>query len=360
MPVERVLVPGKKARQSNMELLRLVSMLLVLVLHADYQALKAPAQADLLASPLSASLRVLFEHFAIVAVNVFVLISGWFGIHPKWKGMANLLFQVAFFSLAGIAVFYAAGQPVGLKTLLKALYLGYGYWFVAAYVGLYMLAPMLNTFVKHSTKQQLRLFLAGFFTVEFFYGFVADFGCFGGGYSMLSFIGLYLLAQYLRHYPGRWQSHNGKHFLALYALTMLASTLLFLTPLYLFGYSEGRLISYVSPLVVLGSVFLLLAFSRFRLQSRFINWMAASCFSIYLAHCHPLVYPYYKAWFKSLFDHFSSVPYLLLALLCMMGVGLACILIDQVRIACWRGLLPVLENGVASRLRRAGLDLVRK
>ena len=41
-------------------------------------------------------LRMLFESLAIVCVNVFVLISGWFGIRPKWKSVTNFLFQVFF------------------------------------------------------------------------------------------------------------------------------------------------------------------------------------------------------------------------------------------------------------------------
>lgn len=331
-------IPQTNTRQSNMELLRLLSMLFVLVLHANYLALHTPGQVDLLNSPLSTLLRVLFEHFAIVAVNVFVLISGWFGIHPNWKRLTNLSFQVAFLSLAVVAFFFAAGLPFSTKYLIRSVYIGIDHWFVAAYLGLYMLSPMLNVFVAHSSKRQLELFLAGFFTVEFFYGWITNCGEFSSGCSMLSFIGLYLLAQYLRNYPGRWQTRNGKYFLALYAITMLANAILFLALLYL-GHNDNRIISYVSPIVILGSVFLLLAFTRFRLQSCFINWLAASCFSIYLIHCHPLVLPYYMKWFKHLYDNFSGMPYLLLALLCILAIGFACILIDQLRIVCWKYLL---------------------
>lgn len=351
MPVEGTVLSEKKPRQSNMELLRLLSMLFVLMLHANYLALGVPTQADLMHAPLPATLRVLFEHFAIVAVDVFVLISGWFGIRPRWKGFSNLLFQMIFLSYTVMACFLAAGLPASTKTLLKTIYIGSAHWFVVAYMGLYILAPLLNMFAANSTKRQIKLFLTGFFAFEFIYGFVTDSGHYIGGYSMLSFIGLYLLAQYLRRYPGQWQERSGKHFLFLYALTMSASAILFLFMLYL-GHNEGRLTGYISPLVILGSVFLLMAFSRLSLQSRLVNWMAASCFSIYFIHCQPLVFPYYKEWFKSLYDHFSGVPYLLLAMLCLLDIGFGCILIDQLRIACWRRILPVLENKVVPWLRR--------
>lgn len=114
-------VARRTARQSNMELLRLVAMLFVLVfvLHANYWSLGYPGQADLLGSPLSASVRVALAHLAIVAVNVFVLLSGWFGIRPKWRGLAGLLFQAFFFPVALAGVFLALGHSVPLRGLLK-------------------------------------------------------------------------------------------------------------------------------------------------------------------------------------------------------------------------------------------------
>ena len=43
--------------------------------------------------------RILVEHWAIIGVNVFVLISGWFGIRTSLKGACKLLFQVFFIGL---------------------------------------------------------------------------------------------------------------------------------------------------------------------------------------------------------------------------------------------------------------------
>lgn len=346
------LVSRSGTRQSNMELLRLLSMLFVLMLHANYKSIGVPTQADLVDAPFSAGLRAFFEHLTIVAVNVFVLISGWFGIRPKWKGLASLLFQSLFLPVVVLVVCLALGDNVPLKDVPKSFCPGAAYWFVTAYMGLYILSPILNSFADHSTKRQLRLFLVGFFTMELLYGLVVDWGHFIGGYSMLSFVGLYLLAQYVRRYPGRWQEHGGAFFLGLYVLTMLVSTFLFLLLLSL-GRSEGRFISYLSPFVLLGSLFLMLAFSRFRLQSRAINWMAASCFSIYLVHCSPAFFPYFKEFFAGLYAQFSGMAYLLLALLCLLCLGLGCILADQVRIFVWKRLLPVLDKIVPPLLRRA-------
>lgn len=348
------LAPAKKVRQSNMELLRLLSMLFVLILHADYQSIGIPSQADLAAHPLSTSLRVFFEHLAIVAVNVFVLISGWFGIRPKWEGLAKLLFQVLFLSVAVTVVFVILGHEVSAKDLIASFYPGARHWFVVAYVGLYVLSPLLNSFVGQATKRQFAMFLACFFLLELFYGYWADFGHFYGGYSMLHFMGIYLLARYARRYPETWAGRSGKFYFLLYVLTTLISTALYLPLLQAVELYYNYFISYLSPFVVLGSLFLFLAFTRFHLQSRFINWMAASCFAIYLIHYTPELKPHFIQFFHSLYVQFDGLAYLSLALLCLLCIGFACIVADQVRLFCWRLLLPILEKYAALLRRRFG------
>ena len=81
-----------KVRQSNFELLRIIAMFMVLILHADFGALGQPDKAEIMNFPFAATLRVILEMASIVAVNVFVLISGWFGIRHSIKGITMSLF----------------------------------------------------------------------------------------------------------------------------------------------------------------------------------------------------------------------------------------------------------------------------
>ena len=46
------------------------------------------------------------EQLCIICVNVFVLISGWFGIRPCVKGVLSLLFQVYFFPINNFILVY--------------------------------------------------------------------------------------------------------------------------------------------------------------------------------------------------------------------------------------------------------------
>lgn len=124
----------------------------------------------------------------------------------------------------------------------------------------------------------------------------------------------------MRRFPGCWQARSGGTLLGLYALTMLASAALFLLLLYI-GHAERRFTSYLSPFVILGALFLLLAFLRLRLQSRAINWLAASSLSIYLIRYSPAFFPCFRTFFRGLYAQFSGVGYLLLTLLCLLCLG---------------------------------------
>lgn len=145
-----------KERLANMDLLRIVAMLMVLVVHADFIALGVPAVEDLHLNPFGVATRYAIEMFAIVGVDVFVLLSGWFGIHFKVRKLSELLFQVFFFSLGFFLVFAIIQGGKGVLSLegIKSIFLfnDSDYWFIKAYIVLYLLAPPLI----HSVRKQRR------------------------------------------------------------------------------------------------------------------------------------------------------------------------------------------------------------
>ena len=64
-----------KKRDSNVELLRILSMLLVLVAHASYVLINPPTQEDISNSFGLSLFRSLSESFSEVCLDVFILIS---------------------------------------------------------------------------------------------------------------------------------------------------------------------------------------------------------------------------------------------------------------------------------------------
>lgn len=87
-----------KDRQSNIEQLRIIAMLLVVFVHANYFSLGTVSQSEILRDPYTSLIRIFLEQICIVGVNVFVLISGWFGIRPTLRG-GQILYSKFYFIL---------------------------------------------------------------------------------------------------------------------------------------------------------------------------------------------------------------------------------------------------------------------
>ena len=340
----------KSVRQSNMELFRIVAMFLVLVVHADFYSLSMPTPEQTHDSVLPSVVMFLIESLSIVCVNCFVLLSGWFGIRPNLKSFSGFIFQCAFFLFGIYAICLIGGwAPLNLKGLATLFLLVDPYdWFIKAYIGLYILSPVLNAFVEHASEKQLKYTLVSFFAFQSVYGWIGSKTAFFlDGYSTISFIGLYLLARYVKLYSPRF-SKIGKWFdLSIFILTALFGAVVAYSLQYLDLPAAGRMYLYTSPLVIVGSLSLLLFFSKIKLQNRFVNWVGASSFAAYLLHANPNIGdPFFKAWIIRTYESTEGVSCLVTIFVFLVFVFVAAILIDQLRLLLWRALLPLIENKI--------------
>ena len=121
----------KKTRQSNIELLRILAMVMVMVLHANFETLGYPRPHKVEAEPMMWAGMMLTEELCICCVDVFVLITGWFGVHFRWRTFLRLCFLTLFVSQAmNLAVWAAKGAAPGdWFQLLRA---SWQYWFIAS------------------------------------------------------------------------------------------------------------------------------------------------------------------------------------------------------------------------------------
>lgn len=285
-----------KNRASNFELLRIIAMFMVLILHADFQALGAPDKIELIKHPFAATLKVFFEMASIVAVNVFVLISGWFGIHPSVKGICKFVFQVLFFSL-GIYIYLLIVGNVqfsfwGLADCFAMK--GGGYWFITSYLCLYILSPVLNAFIENSEKTLYKTVLITFFIFQTVYGFCSSGASFFlRGYSVVSFVGLYLLARYFKCYVNI-SKYSRIIYIAIYIICTCVLSLIYILATYLdVSAISSRIDLYSNPLVISSALSILLFFSQIKIQSRVVNWIGTSSFAVYLLHTNSNVYRSY-------------------------------------------------------------------
>lgn len=155
-----------QGRNSAVELLRIIAMFMILALHVNFLALGQPLSEDFHANPGNAFLRYFFEIICIGAVDLFVLISGWFGIRPTRKGLLKFLFQsffiITFVNVLGIIT----SNEISVKTIIwESLFFSHA-WFVIAYAGLYIITPILNTFIKNTSYRTYRLTVIAFFVFQ--------------------------------------------------------------------------------------------------------------------------------------------------------------------------------------------------
>lgn len=300
-----------------MELLRIVAMLLVMAIHANFLSFGRPVVGD---GAMSAFGRIFACSLSQVCVNLFVLVSGWYGIRFKLRGVCNLLFQVAFYVLLIWAV---------MRQWC------FDYWFVWAYLGLYIISPVLNAFVEKATKREFGVMLICFYVFQTIFGWalLEMTPWIAGGYSTWSFVGLYLLARYLRLYPIKWNigvaGWLGLYFGMAFLLTSVG-----------FGMEwhgiegMGRFVSsYTNPLSILEAVCLVMAFSKMKFESKIVNWVATSSFAVYLIHANELILrTYYAFVIRWSYDNYG----LWMIAVMIVGIFVASVLVDKVRVLMWK------------------------
>lgn len=332
----------ESTRQSNIELLRIVAMFLVLVLHSGFFSIECPTTAEVHEQYLQPFTRFVFQSFSISCVDVFVLISGWFGIRPTKRGLLKFLFQ-SFYFIAGIyLVMVICGRLTLTADGIASCFLfikDYDYWFVRTYLLLFIISPILNAFVDLADRYTFRNILVGFFLFQTIYAWVfVSVNAFAGGYSTISFMGLYLLARYVFVYNPDWSKWSiGKDLLMIISCVFLMATISFMTAY--FGHSmAGKFCDrFICPLVIILSLYMVIMFSKFKVQSKIINWVSASCFAVYLFHTHiTILYDYFKPTVIKLYSDYEGITCLgTIGLFLLIMFSLA-IILDQPRKYIWR------------------------
>lgn len=321
----------KGPRQSNFELLRILAMFLVLVVHADFLSLGIPSDKNLISNPLNAFSRIFFQSLSIVCVNVFILISGWFGIKPSIKGICSFLFQCLYFYIGACIIHsFISGNQLSIYDLRTCILLTKSAgWFIISYLGLYVLSPILNEFLKLD-KALIRKVLIGFYIFQSYFWIGGSVSFLSDGYSTFSFIGLYLLGRYLYLNKSDVYKWGGIGYIIAVILISLLSVIITR------GHISLSVFAYDNPLIVAASAFLLLSFSNLRLGTiKWLNWISKSAFAVYLFHCNYYTLNYYTKYCLSIYKANSGIVYLLSIFAFMCLVFIIAILLDQPRKWIW-------------------------
>lgn len=192
-------------RSSNIELLRIISMLMILGLHFWSKGMDVsqcrPTEPLFIADSF-------FRGLCYISVNLYVLISGYFLCKSSFKvrKLLSLVLETLFYSIGIFCAYYFARKASFTLNSVKLFFpvLCSQYWFITVYVGMYILAPALNKLIDALSKRQLQCIIAvtaviGCIIPTFIWP-VSGWMHLGGGCSLDWFLCLYFIAAYCRNY----------------------------------------------------------------------------------------------------------------------------------------------------------------
>lgn len=331
-------------RLSNIELLRVIAMLMVLTLHTGMIVNASYVSEHLVDRPVAAGFISLMQSSCIIAVNLFVLVSGYFRIKTTGRKLLRFCYLCLFYGFGIYFLLYLLHNLWGIGPYVNGLKMigmlapGEGYWFAKCYIILMIIAPLLNKFIEHVSVRTLALFVAGYSIFQFLTNglFSTSYAWdFVEGFSAYSFIGIYLAGALLQRLGGEITVSNRRCAWLYVGLTVFVTVLL-VREISIEDSNLARALQYNSPWVILMAVIFFIPFTRFRFTSRAVNFLAASAFAVYLIHEHPLLQPMYRSFFHHFWQKYPCWIYPLVQLAVFPAIYLGSVLIDQVRIYSWK------------------------
>lgn len=294
-----------KARNSNIELLRIISMMMIMVLHFlghSKNVWEGCISADMLLWNLNESL-------CISATAIFVLISGYFGIRFSFRKLLSLYLQCFIWGLLGYILYVLyTNNPMKITTLFARVlaFTHNKWWFINTYLELMFLAPLLNAAIEYFSKKQHLYFILLFACVTIYMGYCRETGEDVWGTSLSHFLWLYMIARYINKYVNlsvicryRWGWFGGFITAVLITFGLSIVDIKFQVPCCLRAYP------YCSPWNTMAAICALLFALSFSFKSMVVNWFASSSLSCYLFQetiyfGHQIFYPIVGGWLLSL------------------------------------------------------------
>lgn len=288
-----------KQRESNIELLRILLAVGVIVLHYNYYG----GVFDSVRSGSANQILFYFtENIFICAVDTFVLISGYFLSTTKTTNyirIIKIILQTMLFGAGWYLLTAILHNIVGIE-LFKGVVIALipKNYYVTFYVVICVLAPFINKFMATLSQYEWKRFVLILVYILSIWAVVADvitsetniiYGISPisadgsqAGYTLINFILMYIIGAYIRENPIK--TRISIHIIVLAGLTLLLVLWSFLT-------KENNLPTanivwaYNNPVIILYSANLFILFSKIKIGcSKIINFFGKASFSVYLLH----------------------------------------------------------------------------
>ena len=316
-------------RNSSIEVYRILATFAVLVFHFNGWLVGGmPKHFDMDNVSLFRIVQALIEACTCICVNMFIIISGYFGIRLKFQSVLRiclLLFSIHVpFYIIDCLFFDNTFQ---LKVFVKTfLVISNGGYFIQCYMMLMFLSPIINSFVENNKVGGL-YYCVLFLFVEFWFDCIThtDNIGFNHGYSVIHFVLIYMLARYLSLNKERFLEYKKQMWIFGYLLCSLIIFEMYLLDInYVWQYSN--------PIIIFSAFCSFIPFLYNSYLNENINWVAKSTLAVYIIHVTVPVYYIVKGLDNYCLLYYSYPSYLLCMICCSLAVFVISIFYDKVRL----------------------------
>lgn len=335
----------KVERNSNIELLRIVLMLIIIFWHCVVHYCDN-IYFENVSKPVS---TLLFMSFSAMAVNSFLAISGLFGIKFKIERLVSFIVQALFYSVS-IFVFFKLtfhGRYAISETFPNVIFpITFGkWWFLSTYVTLFLISPFLNKGVEYLSKKQFLALIIILLVFEFLASiFKSPNWISGTSDTLYHFIVVYLTIRFfiLHNVSIKYPSISYLFFsLALFCISII---------LFFLGYKNAawRCFNINSLIVIAQATSFLYIFKNIKIRKMpFLNKIGSATLGIYLIHDSLIVRHFLKEHLNPFFSVIdNSFILFIYMLITSLVIFIICFLIECTRSLICKPFVKLLSEKV--------------
>ena len=286
---------GTKKRNSSIELLKLISIILIVLSHAAASAPIATKNGGDLV--LLNSLKITITNLGQIGNCIFFVSSVWLlleSYNVKINKAIKMIVESFCTSVFCLAIVLLAGYNIPLKEIVFSFFpLTFGfYWFISCYILIYLIHPYINYVIEKLSQFQLFCIVSSFVLLYSVYVLIL-----GGDYfyynELIGFLSLYFITAYFKKY-----SNNKLSSKKLCILILLPSLLWIIGSVFLailaanvasFSNKSLWLNKFINPCFVAIALGLVSFANKRKFYLASINYLSSLTLIVFMLHNNKLV-----------------------------------------------------------------------
>ena len=286
-------IGGGKERSSNLELYRVICMLLIVAHHCVVNSGLVSSDGPMAENPTSVNTLILWAigMWGKTGINCFLLITGYFMCTSSitLRKFIKLMLWIYIYKIAIFVIFlfygYETVNPIRIIKLISPVW-GFNSNFTSCFIVFWLTIPFWNILIKNMTKRQHEVLLVLLISMYTILGSIPKFNV---TFNYVTWFGvIYLIASYIRLYPHQSMS-NKKLWLFTTLISITLALLSMVSMSYLIGFKNATFFVSDSNKIfaVVVAVASFLWFKNINIvHSKLINAIGASTFGVLLIHAN--------------------------------------------------------------------------